>query len=190
MPFVGRCVITLLIDFRMQRLRENEKHLAAAGRWCSSICVFDFAGYARIALAVISFYFMQSHYIIAGWCYIVSALLDAIDGHAARAFDQSKLNRVIELASNKWINGRIESLAMDLFSRLQARSLVGCSTSSPTDAERWDCSSRSAFSIRDTCSHSRSRWPSTSPATGCTCNREFANRIWTSHSLTELFVRA
>lgn len=49
-----------------------------------------FSGYARIILAIISFYFMQTHYAIAGWCYIISALLDAIDGHAARAFNQSK----------------------------------------------------------------------------------------------------
>ncbi|KAG4080279.1 hypothetical protein HA402_010771 [Bradysia odoriphaga] len=46
-------------------------------------------GYARIVLAVIAFYFMQTNYVIAGWCYIISALLDAVDGHAARAFNQS-----------------------------------------------------------------------------------------------------
>lgn len=33
---------------------------------------------------------MQTNYIVAGWCYIISALLDAIDGHAARAFNQSE----------------------------------------------------------------------------------------------------
>lgn len=49
-----------------------------------------FSGYARIFLAIVSFYFMQTNYIVAGWCYIISALLDAIDGHAARAFNQSK----------------------------------------------------------------------------------------------------
>lgn len=48
------------------------------------------SGYARIVLAVIAFYFMQTNYIVAGWCYIISALLDAIDGHAARAFNQSQ----------------------------------------------------------------------------------------------------
>lgn len=49
-------------------------------------------GYTRMVLAVIAFYFMQTHYILAGWCYIISALLDAIDGHAARAFNQSEFN--------------------------------------------------------------------------------------------------
>ncbi|KAI5733832.1 hypothetical protein M8J76_016551 [Diaphorina citri] len=46
-------------------------------------------GYGRIVLALISFYFMPTHYAIACWCYVISGLLDAIDGHAARYFNQS-----------------------------------------------------------------------------------------------------
>lgn len=46
-------------------------------------------GYARVILAIISFYFMPTNYIIATWCYVVSALLDAFDGHAARYYNQS-----------------------------------------------------------------------------------------------------
>lgn len=46
-------------------------------------------GFARVILALISFYYMPTNYVIASWCYIVSALLDAVDGHAARYFDQS-----------------------------------------------------------------------------------------------------
>ncbi|GAB1861537.1 CDP-diacylglycerol--inositol 3-phosphatidyltransferase [Camponotus japonicus] len=46
-------------------------------------------GFGRVILALISFYFMPTNYIIATWCYIVSALLDAIDGHAARYYNQS-----------------------------------------------------------------------------------------------------
>lgn len=53
------------------------------------IFVPNIIGYARIVLAIISFYFMPTNYIIACTCYIVSALLDAFDGHAARYFDQS-----------------------------------------------------------------------------------------------------
>lgn len=41
-------------------------------------------GYARIVLAIVSFYYMPTNYVIAGWCYIVSVVLDALDGHAAR----------------------------------------------------------------------------------------------------------
>ncbi|XP_067635934.1 CDP-diacylglycerol--inositol 3-phosphatidyltransferase [Eurosta solidaginis] len=46
-------------------------------------------GYARIVLALVAFWFMSTNYAIAGWCYVISALLDAVDGHAARAFNQS-----------------------------------------------------------------------------------------------------
>ncbi|XP_046387160.1 CDP-diacylglycerol--inositol 3-phosphatidyltransferase [Ischnura elegans] len=46
-------------------------------------------GYARIILALISFYYMPSNHIISCWCYIISGLLDAVDGHAARYFNQS-----------------------------------------------------------------------------------------------------
>lgn len=46
-------------------------------------------GYARVALAVISFYFMPTNYVVSSWCYIISVLLDALDGHAARKFNQS-----------------------------------------------------------------------------------------------------
>lgn len=48
-------------------------------------------GYARIILAFISIYFMPTNYKIACTCYVVSALLDAFDGHAARAFNQSNI---------------------------------------------------------------------------------------------------
>ncbi|CAG9770106.1 unnamed protein product [Ceutorhynchus assimilis] len=52
------------------------------------IFVPNIIGYARIILAVIAFYFMPTNHIIASTCYIVSALLDAFDGHAARYFNQ------------------------------------------------------------------------------------------------------
>ena len=41
-------------------------------------------GYGRIFLALLSFWFMPTNHIAAGWCYILSGLLDAFDGHAAR----------------------------------------------------------------------------------------------------------
>lgn len=46
-------------------------------------------GFARVVLAIISFYYMPTHHVIAIWCYVTSALLDAVDGHAARYFNQS-----------------------------------------------------------------------------------------------------
>lgn len=50
-----------------------------------------FTGYARIVLAILSFYFMPTDYIMAAIMYLLSGLLDAFDGHAARYFGQSKL---------------------------------------------------------------------------------------------------
>ncbi|KAF6206354.1 hypothetical protein GE061_017587 [Apolygus lucorum] len=46
-------------------------------------------GYARIILTIISFYFMPTDWVIAAICYITGSLLDAVDGHAARHFNQS-----------------------------------------------------------------------------------------------------
>ena len=47
-------------------------------------------GYARIVLAILSFYFMPTDYIVATIMYLLSGLLDAFDGHAARYFNQSE----------------------------------------------------------------------------------------------------
>jgi len=46
-------------------------------------------GYVRVFLALLSFYFMTTDYLIASTCYIVSGLLDAFDGYAARKLGQS-----------------------------------------------------------------------------------------------------
>lgn len=52
-------------------------------------CVFSIvAGYARIVLAIVAFLFMPTNYIIASWCYIISAFLDVFDGYFARKFNQ------------------------------------------------------------------------------------------------------
>ncbi|CAF3540841.1 unnamed protein product [Rotaria socialis] len=46
-------------------------------------------GYVRIFLSIASFYFMPTHPITTVLCYLTSELLDALDGHAARALGQS-----------------------------------------------------------------------------------------------------
>jgi len=46
-------------------------------------------GYARIFLALFSFWFMPTNYVMASSAYLLSGLLDAFDGHAARTFNQS-----------------------------------------------------------------------------------------------------
>lgn len=45
-------------------------------------------GYARIVLAILSFYFMPTDYIVATIMYLLSVLLDEFDGYAARYFNQ------------------------------------------------------------------------------------------------------
>ncbi|XP_054712074.1 CDP-diacylglycerol--inositol 3-phosphatidyltransferase-like [Uloborus diversus] len=45
-------------------------------------------GYVRIILAIISFYFMPFDHIKATICYLLSGLLDAFDGYAARWLNQ------------------------------------------------------------------------------------------------------
>ncbi|XP_040828979.1 CDP-diacylglycerol--inositol 3-phosphatidyltransferase isoform X1 [Ochotona curzoniae] len=45
-------------------------------------------GYARIVFAIIAFYFMPSCPLTASSFYLLSGLLDAFDGHAARALNQ------------------------------------------------------------------------------------------------------
>ncbi|XP_064459248.1 CDP-diacylglycerol--inositol 3-phosphatidyltransferase-like [Ornithodoros turicata] len=46
-------------------------------------------GYLRIILAIASFYFMRTDYIMASTCYLVSAFVDCLDGYAARALNQA-----------------------------------------------------------------------------------------------------
>jgi len=46
-------------------------------------------GYTRVILAASSLYFMRWHPKYCTWLYIISCLLDAFDGMAARKFGQS-----------------------------------------------------------------------------------------------------
>ena len=45
-------------------------------------------GYFRVALCGVSLYYLPTEPMIAMFFYIVSCLLDAVDGNAARYFDQ------------------------------------------------------------------------------------------------------
>ncbi|CDW58188.1 phosphatidylinositol synthase; cdp diacylglycerol inositol [Trichuris trichiura] len=46
-------------------------------------------GYMRVVLTVLSCYYMATHYRAAALFYVCSSLLDAVDGYAARYFNQS-----------------------------------------------------------------------------------------------------
>jgi uncharacterized membrane protein YhaH (DUF805 family) len=52
-------------------------------------------GYTRVILAASSLYFMRWHPKYCTWLYIVSCLLDAFDGMAARRFGQSNSLRFL-----------------------------------------------------------------------------------------------
>jgi hypothetical protein len=45
-------------------------------------------GYSRVVLLMVAMYYMKTdpHFFVV--CYAISELLDALDGHAARYFDQ------------------------------------------------------------------------------------------------------
>lgn len=55
---------------------------------CHVLLNFNLTGYLRIILALVSFYVIRTNHIIASSCYILSGLLDAFDGHAARMLNQ------------------------------------------------------------------------------------------------------
>ena len=59
-------------------------------------------GYARILLALLSFWFMPTNYVLAAGCYILSALLDAVDGHMARLLGQSsKFGAMLDMLTDR-----------------------------------------------------------------------------------------
>lgn len=41
---------------------------------------------------------MPTNYKVACTCYVISALLDAFDGHAARLFNQSKITKGVKMS--------------------------------------------------------------------------------------------
>lgn len=60
------------------------------GSGLSTVALSPAAGYARILLLFLAFYFMPSDPGPAAASYLLSGLLDAVDGHAARALNQGR----------------------------------------------------------------------------------------------------
>ncbi|XP_046894310.1 CDP-diacylglycerol--inositol 3-phosphatidyltransferase isoform X1 [Hypomesus transpacificus] len=59
-------------------------------------------GYARIVLAFLAFYLMRCCPVPAVFCYLLSALLDAFDGHAARALNQgTKFGAMLDMLTDR-----------------------------------------------------------------------------------------
>lgn len=60
------------------------------------------AGYSRIVLAIVSLYYMPLHPKTCCLLYSVSCLLDALDGYAARAFEQStRFGAVLDMVTDR-----------------------------------------------------------------------------------------
>lgn len=60
-------------------------------------------GYSRILLAALSMHFMNYHPKYSTLAYAVSQLLDAVDGHAARALGQaSKFGAVLDMVTDRY----------------------------------------------------------------------------------------
>ena len=60
------------------------------------------AGYARVVLALVSFYFMPTHPWLAITTYTLSGLLDAFDGWAARKFNQGTMfGAVLDMVTDR-----------------------------------------------------------------------------------------
>ncbi|XP_062382663.1 CDP-diacylglycerol--inositol 3-phosphatidyltransferase isoform X1 [Sardina pilchardus] len=59
-------------------------------------------GYARIVLALVAFYLMPCCPVPAVFCYLLSALLDAFDGHAARTLNQgTKFGAMLDMLTDR-----------------------------------------------------------------------------------------
>ncbi|XP_064391599.1 CDP-diacylglycerol--inositol 3-phosphatidyltransferase-like [Halichondria panicea] len=59
-------------------------------------------GYARVVLGIISFYYMPFDPIKASICYLLSGLLDAFDGWAARRFNQgTSFGAVLDMVTDR-----------------------------------------------------------------------------------------
>jgi CDP-diacylglycerol--inositol 3-phosphatidyltransferase len=59
-------------------------------------------GYSRVFLALISLYYMPLHPRTCTLLYSISCLLDALDGYAARAYEQStKFGAVLDMVTDR-----------------------------------------------------------------------------------------
>ncbi|KAH9926229.1 CDP-alcohol phosphatidyltransferase-domain-containing protein [Fomitopsis serialis] len=78
--------------------------LATRQNYSENVFLFvpNLIGYSRIILAGVALYFMSYHPKYCTIAYCVSCLLDAADGHAARAFNQtSKFGAVLDMVTDR-----------------------------------------------------------------------------------------
>jgi len=86
------------------RSSTSQSPARAAGRTDENVFLFvpNLIGYTRIILAAISLTYMSSHPKYCTVAYVISALLDAVDGQAARALGQtSKLGAMLDMITDR-----------------------------------------------------------------------------------------
>ncbi|KAA8575743.1 hypothetical protein EYC84_004849 [Monilinia fructicola] len=70
-------------------------------------------GYFRIVLALVSLYYMPLHPRTCTLLYSISCLLDALDGYAARAFEQStKFGAVLDMVTDRCYHSLLARLPL------------------------------------------------------------------------------
>lgn len=68
-------------------------------------------GYIRVLLAGISLHYMDSHPLYCTITYVVSCLLDAVDGQVARALGQtSKFGAVLDMVTDRSVKNSVISI--------------------------------------------------------------------------------
>lgn len=89
---VSECVVTLgfpnPVFITTTSLHPPSTLLSSSLVLPSPLILSSLLGYARIVLALLAFYLMPCCPVPAVFFYLLSALLDAFDGHAARALNQ------------------------------------------------------------------------------------------------------
>ncbi|OBZ75531.1 CDP-diacylglycerol--inositol 3-phosphatidyltransferase [Grifola frondosa] len=78
--------------------------LATAQTYSENVFLFvpNLIGYSRIILAAVALHYMNYHPIYSTLAYCISCLLDAFDGHAARALGQtSKFGAVLDMVTDR-----------------------------------------------------------------------------------------
>jgi CDP-diacylglycerol--inositol 3-phosphatidyltransferase len=75
-------------------------------------------GYLRVLTAAASLYYMPIHPKACTVLYFVSCILDAVDGQAARALNQtSKFGAVLDMVTDRWVRVYEYRIEMVLMSR-------------------------------------------------------------------------
>ena len=82
--------------------------------WCVTLTRL-MLGYARVILAGLSLHYMNHHPKACTILYGISCLLDAVDGHAARALNQtSKFGAVLDMVTDRCVVAWVMGLTISL----------------------------------------------------------------------------